>query len=123
MAWRKETFHGYANCPDMLKIAAHHGTTDEAIHGLFCGNYGNRELTTMSALSLRVNEITVKSNSIWRRLAALISGAEDNNGLYRACRSTTAAQGVVKVIDPLFASFCHFAEDVYAGSDSDAAKE
>jgi len=51
-------------------------------------------------------------------VAALISGAEENHGLYRACRRTSAAEGIVKG-SGRFA----IAEDVDAASLSDPAKE
>lgn len=45
---------------------------------------------------LPVTEITVKINSVVRGLAALVSGAEENNRLYAPAEEQRTAQGVVQ---------------------------
>ena len=62
---------------------------------------------------LPVVEVTVKTNSMWRRLATLISGAERTMNSTASAEKQRAAPGIVKV-DREFAFFCHFAEDDYA---------
>lgn len=48
------------------------------------------------AQGLHVTEITVKTDSVWRRLATVISGAEENNELYRLAEEQRAALRIVK---------------------------
>ena len=51
------------------------------------------------AQGLPVTEITVKTNSVARRLATVISGAEENDELYRPAEEQRAAQVSSKVIE------------------------